>query len=117
MQVQPPCQTRGAAATTAVLVVSVVKVVWAGGIGQALGESAGEAGGEKPRTALAQMQKRCHSPRMSLERGAFEAWLIIWGTQCSSERMYYIAPTITEFRLDSQQPSLWRSKQHNWQCS
>ncbi len=94
MQVQPPCQAQGAAAaaaaaaaaeaeaeaeaaatttTTAVLVVSAVKVVWARGSGQALGESAGEAGVEKTRSALAQRQKCCRSTRMSLERGAFEA--------------------------------------------
>lgn len=93
MQVQPPCQTQGAAATTALLVVAMVKVVWAGGSGQALGESAGEAGGETPRSALAQRQKCCHSSRMSLERGAFEARLIIRSTQCSSERMYYFGST------------------------
>lgn len=89
MQVQPPCQTQGAAATTAVLVVAVVKVVWAGGSGQALVELTGEAGGQKPRSALTQKQKCCHSSWMSMERGSFEAWLIIWGTQFSSERMFY----------------------------
>lgn len=87
MQVQSLCQTQGAAAATTVLVVAVVKVVWAGGIGQAPGESAGEAGGEEPRSVLSQRQKCRHSSRMSLERGAFEAWFIIWGTQYSSERM------------------------------
>lgn len=71
-------QTQGAAATT-VLVASVVKVVWARGSAQALGEAAGE----KPCSVLSQMQKCSHSPRMSLEPGAFEAQLIIRGTQCS----------------------------------
>lgn len=80
-------QTQGAATT--VLVVSVVKVVWAGGSGQALGEAAGEAGGEIPCSVFSQMQKCSHSPRMSLEHGAFEAQLIIWGKQCSNQRMYY----------------------------
>lgn len=67
----------------------MVKVVWAGGSGQAQGESTGEVEGEKPRCALAQRRKCCHSSRTSLERGAFEARSIIWGTQCSSQRMYY----------------------------
>lgn len=108
-------QTQGAAAAaTTVLVVSVVKVVWAGGSGQVLGQAAGEAGGKKPCSVLSQMQKCCHSPRMSLERGAFEAWLIIWGTQCNSQRMYYFGgvkaknthPPPQSSRLDSQQQSL-----------
>lgn len=113
MQVQPPCQTQGAAAaaTAAALVVSVVEVVWAGGSGQALGES---AGGEKPHSA--KMQKSRHSPRMSLERGAFEAWSIIWGTQRSSERMCYFTPSQSSW-LDSQQPRLRRSKLHHAKCS
>lgn len=81
VQVQPPCQTQGGAAAAAVtitvLVVEMVKAVWARGSVQALGESAGETGGEKPRSALARWQKCCQSSRMSLESGAFEAWLII----------------------------------------
>ncbi|KAG7216230.1 hypothetical protein INR49_029081 [Caranx melampygus] len=84
VQVQPPCQTQGAAGAAAatVLVASEVKLVWARGIGQAPGEEEdGEAGWEKPRSALAQEQRCCHSPRMSLKCGAFEAWLIIWAAQ------------------------------------
>lgn len=91
VQVRPPCQTQGAAGAAAatVLVASEVKVVWARGIGQAPveEEEAGEAGWEKPCSALAQEQRCCHSPRMSLKCGAFEAWLIIWATQCSSQRV------------------------------
>lgn len=106
-------QIQGAAATT-VLVASVVKVVWARGSGQALGEAAGEASGEKPCSVLSQIQKCCHSPRMSLERGAFEAGLIIWGTQCSSQRMFYFGgvkaknthPPPQSLGLESQQQSL-----------
>lgn len=63
--VQTLCQTQGAAAATTVLVVAMVEVVWAGGIGQALGESAGEAGGEEPHSVLSQRQKCHHSSRMS----------------------------------------------------
>lgn len=87
MQVQPPWQTQGAAsaATTAELVASKVKVVSAGGSGQAPEEEAGEAGGENPRTALSQMQKRFRSPSMSLERAAFGARSIIRGAQGRSQ--------------------------------
>lgn len=83
MQVQPQRQTRGAEATAmrAVLVVSELKEVWSGGSGQALGEASGEAGGKKHHSALAQMRKCCHSPRMSSAGGAFEEWSIIYGTQ------------------------------------
>lgn len=117
VQARPPCQTQGAAAaTSAVLVVSEVKVVWAGGSGQAPGEEAGEAGGVKPCSALTQIQKCCHSPRMSLERGAFEVWLIIWGPQSSSQRVCYFdgasTTAVSSSRLDSQQQCHWHFKQH-----
>lgn len=107
VQVQPPCLTQGAAAaTTAVLVVLEVKVVWAGGSGQAPGKEAGEAGGEKPQSDLSQMQKCFRSLGMSLQRGVFEVWLIIWGAQCSSQRVCYFdgakkkhSPTTAEFQV------------------
>lgn len=91
MQVQPPCQTQGAAATREALVVAVAKKVWTGGIGQALGKSTGEAGGEKPLSALTQRWKCCHSSWMSKEHGSFEVWLIIWGAPFSSE--FYLGST------------------------
>lgn len=109
MQVQPPSQTqRAAAATTAVLVVSEGKVVWAGVSGQALVELAGEARGENPDSGLAQIQKCCQSPRTSLEHGGFKAWLIHLGTKCSSSRVCYMDgakkkkhPQLQSSRLDS----------------
>lgn len=85
MQVQPPRQTQGAAATIAVLVVAVVKEVWTGGIGQALGKSTGEAGGKRPLSPLTQRWKCCHSSWMSKEHGSFEVWSMIWGAPFSSE--------------------------------
>jgi len=66
------------------------EVVLAGGSGQAPGEWAVAAGGDKkPRSGPAKMRKCCHGPRMSLERGAFEERSIIQGVECSGQRMYY----------------------------
>lgn len=63
-------------------------MVLAGGSGQAPGEWAVAAGGDKkPRSGPAKMRKCCHGPRMSLERGAFEERSIIQGVECSGQRM------------------------------
>lgn len=89
MQVQPPCQTQGAAATRVDLVVAVVKMVLVRGSAPALRKSAGEAVGETPLSALTQKQKCYYSSKKSAELGSFDEWLIVWGTWNSSERLYY----------------------------
>lgn len=79
MQAQPPCQTPGAAATRAALVVAVGNMVWARGSGPAQGSLIGEAGWESPSSALTLSQRGCRSSEMSTEQGAFDTWLVIWG--------------------------------------
>lgn len=104
-QVPPPCQTRGAAAPADVLVAAGVEVGWSGGSGRAPGESAVETGGERPRSAPAQIQKCRRRPRLSMRRGAFQAWSIIWGNRCKRVRVNHFTPS-QSFELDRLQPRL-----------
>lgn len=116
MQVQPPCQTQGAAATREDFVVAVVKVVLARGIAPALRKSPGEAVGETPLSALTQKQKCYSSSKKSTEHGSFDEWLIIWGTWNSSERMYYNGSADTH-TSPQQSSRLDLQHKYQWQCS